>query len=136
MAALSAETHAVVCAGAAVVVSSALLDVHVVVANALAVCRIVVPNVGAMVDIDVAVAPVAAAAPVIAPAADRPGGTEGDTRRDHAGADIGGVAEVIGRIVCIGPRAIHRRGLVIGNVHGVRISLLNHDDLLALLLLD
>src|SRR3984893_6536175 len=107
MAALSAETHAVVCAGAAVAVAEALLDVHVVVANALAVCRIVVPNVGAMVDVDIAVAPVAAAAPVIAPAADRPSGTEGQSRRDHAGADVGGIAEVIGRIVCIRPRGIH-----------------------------
>src|SRR6202008_4281249 len=130
LASLAAEVHPVAGTGANIVIAKALLNVGIVVADALAVRRIVLPNVGgAVVDIDIAVAPIAAAAPVVAPAADRPSSTEGEARRDHARADIGGIAEVIGRIVRVGPRTIHRRGLIIRNVHGIRISLLDYNDL-------
>ena len=92
----------------------------------------VIPDVGRpveVVDVDVAVAPVESAAPVIAPASDRPGCTEGETRRDHAGADIGRIAEVIGWIFRIRPGSVNRRRIVVRHVHRIGIGLLDDDRL-------
>ena len=137
LATLAAEIHPVIGAGADIVVAEALLHVRVVVSHALTVRRIVIPNVGgAVVDVDVAIAPVAAAAPVIAPTAERETGAERNSGRDHASANIGRITEIIGRVVRIGPGAIHRCRLVIGNIHSIRIGRLDHNRLLAVLLPD
>jgi hypothetical protein len=89
LAALATEVRPVAGASANVVVTEPLLDVRIVITDALAMRRIVVPNVGAVVYEDVAIAPVATAAPIIAPASDRPGGAKGDAGSDDPGADVG-----------------------------------------------
>ena len=138
----AAEIHPIGGAGLQVVVAEALLNVDVVVSNALTMRGIVlpvIPDVGRpveVVDVEVAVAPVESAAPVIAPASDRPGCTEGETRRDHAGADIGRVAEVIGWIFRIRPGSINRRRIVVRHVHRIGIGLLDDDRLLVFLCLN
>src|SRR6478735_3978149 len=135
----AAEIHPIGGAGLYIIVAEALLNVDVVVSNALTMRRVVlpaIPDVGRpveVIDVEVTVAPVASAAPVIAPASDRPGRTEGETRRDHAGADIGRVAEVIGRIFRIRPGSIDRGRIVIRHVHRIGIGLLDHDRLLVFL---
>src|SRR5580704_4883728 len=61
-------------------------------------------RVGRSVDVEVSVAPVDAAAPIIAarcPAAERVTSPEGDAGRDDAGADIAGRGPVVRRIVRI-----------------------------------
>ena len=138
----AAEIHPVCGAGLEVVVAEALLNVDVVVSNALTMRGIVlpvIPDVGrpvVVVDVEVAVAPVESTAPVIAPASDRPGCTEGETRRDHAGADIGRVAEVIGWIFRVRPGSINRGRIVVRHVHRIGIGLLDDDRLLVFLRLN
>ena len=80
LAVAAAVIHPVAGAGPQVIVAEFLLDAGVVVSHALAVRRIVLPittNLVGAVDEEVVVAPVAAAAPVIAPAAQRKARTEG-----------------------------------------------------------
>ena len=89
-----------------------------------------------VVDVEVAVAPVASAAPVIAPASDGPARTEGETGRDHARADIRRVTEVIGLIVRIGPGSVNRRRIVVRHVHRIGVGRLDDDRLLAFLRLN
>ena len=99
--------------------------------------RVVLPAIsdvsGSVIDIDVAVAPVAAAAPVIAPAPDRPARTEGQPGRDDAGADIGRITKVVRRIVRVGPSSIDSRRLVVRHVHRPRLGRLDDDHLLVFL---
>ena len=101
--------------------------------------RIVLPavtNVVRAVDEEIVVAPIASAAPIIAPTAQRETSAEGYPGGDDAGADIRWRAKIVGRIVRIRPIAVDCRRLVIGNVHHVGIGWLDHDRLLALLLLN
>src|SRR5258708_29743268 len=88
---------------------------------------------GSVIDIDVTVAPVAAAAPVIAPAPDGPAPTEGQTGRDHACADIGWITKVVRWIVRIGPSPVDGRWLVVPHVHRPRLGRLDDDHLLVFL---
>src|SRR5882724_2229545 len=131
----AAEIHPIGGAGLQVVVAEALLDVRIVVSHALAMRGVVLPVVPdvvgpvVVVDVEVAVAPVASAAPVIAPASDRPGCAEGETGRDHTSADIGRVAEVIGWIFRIRPGSIDRGRIVVRHVHRIGIGLLDDDRL-------
>ena len=79
------EIHPVGGAGLQIVVAEALLNVGVVVPHALAMRSVVLPaiaDVGGpveVVDVEIAAAPVASAAPVTAPAANGPTRTEGET---------------------------------------------------------
>src|SRR6267142_1868581 len=138
----AAEIHPIRSAGLQIAVAEALLNVRVVVSHALAMRGVVLPVVPdivgpvVVVDVEVAVAPVASAAPVIAPASDGPARTEGETRRDHARADIGRVTEVIGLIVRIGPGSVNRRRIVVRHVHRIGIGRLDDDRLLAFLRLN
>ena len=136
----AAEVHPVRCAAFQIVVAEALRNVGVVVSHALAMRRIMLPAVsdvrGSVIDIDVAVAPVEAAAPIIAPASNGPAGAEGETCRNHSCADIGRIAEVIWRIVRIGPRSVDRGRIIIRHIDGFGIGLLDHNRLLAFLSLD
>ncbi len=91
---------------------------------------------GPMIDVDVAIAPVAAATPVIAPAPDRPGRAECDAGRNHSRTDIGRIAPIVRRIFRIGPAAVDGRRIIVRHVHRCGIGLLDHDDLLAFLRLD
>lgn len=135
--ALATEIRPVAGAGTYIVVTEALLNVRVVVADALAMCRIMLPRVcGAMVDVGAAIAPIEATAPIIAPAGYPPGCPEGDACRNQARADIRWVAEIIGRIGLIGPLTINHSRIVIRHIQRIRIGLLDHDGLLALLLSD
>src|SRR5262249_3677513 len=114
VAATAAEVHALVGAGADVVVAESLLTVDVVVAHAPAGRRVVRPVVAAQrihawpIGNDVAVAPIHAAAPdvVARPAPDQVAGAEPDAGPNDAGADVAGITPVIGRIVGIRPAAI------------------------------
>src|SRR5882724_12056726 len=122
----AAEIHPIRGAGLQIVVAEALLNIHVVVSHALAMRGVVLPVVPdvvcPVVDVEIAVAPVGSAAPVIAPASDGPASTESETRRDHARADIGRVTEVIGLIVRIGPGSVNRRRIVVRHVHRIGIG--------------
>src|SRR5262249_59295795 len=88
----------------------------------------------AVVDVDVVVAPAAAATPVVAPASDRPAGAEGKTGRDHAGADIGRIAEVIGRVTRVRPCAIDGGRIIIRDIDRVGLRRFNHNVVLVVLL--
>src|SRR5207245_8474982 len=114
-----------------------LLLIGVVVSDTLAVVRVVrrVDVVVAAVDEKVVVAPVAAPAPIVTPAPERVAGTESQSGRNHACADIGGISEVVGWIGGVRPGAVDRRRLIIRNVHGIRIGRFDPDDLLVLVLL-
>src|SRR5262249_12589487 len=61
-------------------------DILVGIFDALAMYRVVLPvvNIGGAVDVEIVVAPTAAAAPVIAPAPDGPACAKGKAGRDHA----------------------------------------------------
>ena len=70
------------------------------------------------------------------PAAERPAGAEGKPGRDQAGADVAGSRPVVRRIGRIGPSAVDHGGIVVRHVDGVGGGRLDHDHLLATLLLD
>ncbi len=114
-------------------------DIGIIVFDALAMRGIVLPVVAdivhpvVVVDVEVAVAPIAAAAPVITPASDGPRGAECEAGRDDAGADVGWITEVIGRILRIGPFTVSDDGIVVRDVDRVRLRLLDDDHLLVLL---
>ena len=118
----AAMVHPVCSTGPQVVVAEFLRNAGVVVADALTVRRIVLPVVSdvgrsvVVIDVEIAVAPVEAAAPVVAPASDRPAGAKRQPCSDYAGTDIGCIAEIIRRIFRIGPVTIDRRRIVVGNV--------------------
>src|SRR5439155_22172928 len=124
-------------AGLQIAVTEALLNVRIVVSDALAMRRVVLPAIsdvaGSVIDIDVTVAPVAAAAPVVAPASDRPARTEGQTGRDDAGADRARITKVVRRIVRVGPSSVDGRRLVVRHVHRPRLGRLDDDHLLVFL---
>ena len=86
-----------------------------------------------VVDVEVAVAPVASTTPIIAPATDRPARAEGEPRCDDARADIGRIAKIIRRIFRVGPASVSRRRLVVRYVNRIWIGQLDDDGLLAFL---
>ena len=142
LAVAAAIVHPICSAGPQVVVAEFLRNAGVVVSDPLAVRRIVLPVVSdvgrsvVVIDVEVAVTPVEAAAPVIAPASDRPAGAECQPCGNHAGTDVGWIAEIIRRIFRIGPVTINCRRIVVGNVDRIGLRLLDDDHLLVLLLLN
>src|SRR5215468_420007 len=89
------------------------------------------------VDVDVVAAPIHAATPIATsgPAAERVAGTERESGRENAGADIGRWRPVVGRVGWGRPRSIDHGGIVIRNIDRVGLRWRDHDDLLPVLLL-
>src|SRR5262245_57728255 len=144
LAVLAAEILARALAGLDVVAGVFLAHLIVVVFHAVPVRGIVleIPDIDVVdvaIDVDVVVAPVEAAAPVISargPAADRVTGAERQPGRHHAGRDIAGRRPVVRRIGRIGPRTVDDGGIVVGHVDRIGLRRLDGDDLLVLLLAD
>src|SRR5258706_8932646 len=139
---VAAEIHPIGDAGLQIVVAKALLNIRIAVSNTLAMRRVVLPVVSdvaylvVVVDVEVAVAPVASAAPVIAPASDGPARAECETRCDHARADIRRIREIIGRIGRVRPSSVNDCRIVVRHVDCVGVGRLDHDRLLAFLRLN
>src|SRR5258706_6909583 len=142
LAVAAAEIHAIGDAGLQIVVAKALLNIRIAVSNTLAMRRVVLPVVSdvaylvVVVDVEVAVAPVASAAPVIDPASDGPARAECETRCDHGRADIRRIGEIIGRIGRVRPSSVNDCRIVVRHVDCVGVGRLDHDRLLAFLRLN
>ena len=141
LAAAAAEIHPILASATKIVVPKLLLHVGVVVFDALTMFRIVLPVVSAGIDIDgpidvdVVVAPIASAAPIISarcPTPERIAGAKRNSARDDSAGDISGRREIVWRIRRIGPPSVHDGRIVIRHVDRVGLRRLNNDDLLCL----
>jgi hypothetical protein len=137
----TAEIHPILYASA--IAAELLTHVTVVVSDTLPMLRPVLPVVAVQrinawpVDVDIAVAPITAAAPVIsarAPVSQSPTRAEREPGRNESGADISGIPPIIWRVLRIRPRAINDAGIVVWHVERFGVRWLNRDDLPTLLL--
>jgi hypothetical protein len=123
------------------IVAKPLLDVRIVIGHAAAMIGIVLPivDVDIAIDVDVVVAPIATATPIIAPIGPASDGIANPKRHTRGDRRTGNISarwrEVVWRVSGIRPRAINYRGIIVGHVD--RIGVCGRDDnhLFAILLL-
>ena len=117
----AAEIHPILRTAAKIVVTELLPHVVVVVSDALAVFRPVLPIVATErvnpwpIDIDVIVVPIEAAAPPVSargPISESPAGTKCQAPRDEPCADVSGIPPIVGWIRWIRPGTINNGRIV------------------------
>jgi hypothetical protein len=89
------------------------------------------------VDVDVIVAPVASAAPIIStlsPISKGVAGAKRESGRDESSGDISGISEIVWGIFRVRPCTVDDARIVIRHIDRFGVRRLNRDDLLALLL--